>query len=107
MYVFFSLNYARLQVDRPTSDSQLLKVVLGKGPIRPASAAEGCEDDDDPSWHIGEMRPRGYSAPSSKHTSRLNNGCHLRVVETARSPKPIPVIHALRKVCMPAAPVAV
>jgi len=88
-----------MQVDRPTSDSQLLKVVLGRSPMRPASAAEGCDDDDDPPWHMGEMRPRGYSAPSSKQSSRCNNGfMHLRVVETARSSKPPPVSHALRKV---------
>ena len=91
------------QVDRPTSDSQLLKVVLGRSPMRPASAAEGCDnDDEDPPWHIGEMRPRGYSAPSSKHSSRANNGfMQLRVVETARSSKPPPVSHALRKVRIP------
>ena len=75
--------------------------------MRPDSAAERCEDntaDDDPSWHIGEMRPRGFSAPSSKHCNRYNNGYQLRVYEAARSPLAVPVSHALRKVgptCIP------
>jgi len=76
-------------------------VIIGRGLSRPASAAEGCDGDavDDPSWHIGEMRPRGYSAPASKHSSRWNNGCQLRVPETPpRSSRTFPVIHALRKV---------
>lgn len=85
--------------ERPASDAQMLKVGFGRGLARPASAAEGCEGvHDDPSWHIGEMRPRGYSAPSTKHSGRCNNGCQLRVPDTQRSPRPIVVSHALRKV---------
>jgi len=70
-------------------------------------ATDGCDAsvDEDSSWHIGEMRPRGYSAPA-KHPSRASstnhNGCQLRLPETEtptlRSPLPIPVSHALRKV---------
>jgi len=95
----------------PTSDSQLLKIVFGRKLSRPASAAAGCEDaedaaaaaagddDDDASWNIGEMRPRGYSAPSSKHSNRWNSGCQLRVPDAP--PRPLrtsPVVHSLRKV---------
>ena len=91
----------RTQAEKPTSDSQLLKVVLGRSPARPASAADGCQEDatDDVSWQIGEMRPRGYSAPASKQLGRSSNGCQqLRVPEEPRSSRTFPVIHALRKV---------
>jgi len=58
--------------------------------MRPASAAMGdAGDDGDPSWHIGEMRPRGYSAPSPKHCGRIsnngNNGGLLPVTEVPLS----------------------
>lgn len=91
----------------------MLRVVLGgRSPSsRPASATEGREADDaaaaagdavnyDPSWHIGEMRPRGYSAPASKHSSRWNNnGAQLRVPpEAPQASRTFPVIHAMRKV---------
>jgi len=86
-------------ISMDVADTQMLKVGFGRGPSRPASAAEGREGvDDDPSWQIGEMRPRGYSAPAKHPTNRCNNGCQLRVPEASRSPRPIHVSHALRKV---------
>ena len=97
------MNNARnINIDRRLIE--MLKVGFGRGSPRPASAAEGYggggSAEDDPSWHIGEMRPRGYSAPSKHPSSRCNNGgtCQLRVPETQRSLRPNHVSHALRKV---------